>query len=189
MFLLMILMETVVMDRTGAMARAGIQAIPGQNERRTVGVYRAFVTKARKRPRLPERKKRPKRAIGAAEMRPETGDVSSAPPTALYRYSTPPSLQTPAPDHFDFETDFVPFEPLSNLRIGETLGSGCNGDVFEATFQGDSVAVKQFDLSKRFDSYMNEVLAYKKLAAAWGKHVPEPLFVSASKSSAPVMQS
>merc|ERR1712232_1088539 len=121
-------------------------------------------------------------AIEAAETRPETGDVFSAPPTALYRYTTPPSLQTPAPDHFDFETDFVDFEPLSSLRIGETLGSGCNGDVFEASFQGDSVAVKQFDLSKRFDSYMNEVLAYKKLVTAWGKHVPKPLFVSASKS-------
>jgi len=121
-------------------------------------------------------------AIEKVEKRPESEDVSSVLPTALYRYSTPPSIQTPAPVPFDFEADFVPFTPLSNLRFGKTLGSGSNGDVFEASFEGVGVAVKQFDLSKRFDSYMNEVLAYKFLRDAWDKHVPMPIFVSASKS-------
>ena len=52
----------------------------------------------------------------------------------------------------------------------------------EAAWNGRDVAVKQFDLSKRFDSYKNEVEAYKFLRNAWGVHVVEPFFVSASKS-------
>ena len=71
---------------------------------------------------------------------------------------------------------------MLDLQFSRRLGSGSNGDVLEAFWGGVPVAVKQFDLSKRSDSYKNEVMAYKFLRDAWSKHVPEPLFISASKS-------
>jgi hypothetical protein len=62
------------------------------------------------------------------------------------------------------------------------LGRGRNGDVFLSDFNGEAVAVKQFDLSKNFDSYKREVEGYKFLKEAWGDLVPEPKFIGASTS-------
>jgi hypothetical protein len=81
---------------------------------------------------------------------------------------------------YDFEDNFVLF--YDHIQIGEILGRGRNGDVFLSDFNGETVAVKQFDLSKNFDSYKREVEGYKFLKEAWGDLVPEPKFIDASRS-------
>jgi hypothetical protein len=83
---------------------------------------------------------------------------------------------------YDFEENFVPFYDPPNFQIGEVLGRGRNGDVFLSDFNGETVAVKQFDLSKNFDSYKREVEGYKFLKEVWGDLVPEPKFIGASRS-------
>jgi hypothetical protein len=83
---------------------------------------------------------------------------------------------------YDFEDDFVNFYDPDDFKIGQVLGRGRNGDVFLGDFGGESVAVKQFDLSKNFDSYQREVEGYKFLKDAWGELVPEPKFIGASRS-------
>jgi len=90
-------------------------------------------------------------------------------------------------DFVDFEEDFVDFYKPDAFKIGAILGTGRNGDVFESQFVTmggctEVVAVKQFDLSKNFDSYQKEVEAYKFLRNAWGELVPKPKFISASRS-------
>jgi len=68
------------------------------------------------------------------------------------------------------------------------MGVGRNGDVFESSYNGEEIAVKQFDLSKNFDSYKREVEAYVHLhngatgASAWGELVPTPKFIAQSPS-------
>ena len=89
---------------------------------------------------------------------------------------------------FDFEEGFVNPVDFQTLEIGQLLGVGRNGDVFESFFEGAKVAVKQFDLSKNFDSYKREVEAYMHLkngpngVSAWGKLVPTPKFIAQSPS-------
>ena len=83
---------------------------------------------------------------------------------------------------YDFELDFVDFVDESKFELGDDLGEGRNGIVYKTHWNGKDVAVKQFDLSKNFESYENEIKAYKYLKGAWGKHVPTPFFVSRSKS-------
>lgn len=85
-------------------------------------------------------------------------------------------------DLFDFEQDFVKQVDFRTLTIGKVLGRGRNGDVFESEYNGETVAVKQFDLSKNFDSYQKEVEAYVYLKDAWGELVPTPKFIAESPS-------
>jgi hypothetical protein len=90
-------------------------------------------------------------------------------------------------ERYDFEADFVTFYDPVEFKIGEVLGTGRNGDVFQSEFIHTSgfkeeVAVKQFDLFKNFDSHQREVEAYKYLKGAWGKLIPEPKFIGASRS-------
>jgi hypothetical protein len=104
--------------------------------------------------------------------------------TELTRLQTPSSnfVLSPACDHFDFEGSFVPFIDFSDIEVGDLLGTGRNGDVFETTCNGESVAVKQFDITKNSEAYENEVKAYKYLKSSWGVLVPIPKFVSTSPS-------
>jgi len=83
---------------------------------------------------------------------------------------------------FDFEVGFVQAIDFRELKIGQLLGVGKNGDVFASNFDGEEVAVKQFDLSKNFESYENEVKAYMHLEGAWGELVPTPKFIAQSPS-------
>jgi hypothetical protein len=85
-------------------------------------------------------------------------------------------------ERYDFEEGFVDFCDPTAFEIGHVLGRGRNGDVFSNDFQGEVVAVKQFDLSKNFDSYQREVEGYKFLQKAWGTFVPVPKFIGASRS-------
>jgi hypothetical protein len=69
--------------------------------------------------------------------------------TVLTRVQTPSSNFVLSPcDRFDFEGSFVPFIDFSDIVVGDLLGIGRNGDVFETTYKGESVAVKQFDITK-----------------------------------------
>jgi hypothetical protein len=85
-------------------------------------------------------------------------------------------------ERYDLEEGFVDFYDPTDFEIGGVLGCGRNGDVFSSDFRGEAVAVKQFDLSKNFDSYRREVEGYKFLKKAWGKLVPVPKFIGASRS-------
>jgi hypothetical protein len=85
-------------------------------------------------------------------------------------------------ERYNFEEGFVEFYDPPDFEIGTVLGRGRNGDVFSSKFQGEDVAVKQFDLSKNFDSYQREVEGYKFLRKAWGALVPVPKFIGASRS-------
>jgi len=98
---------------------------------------------------------------------------------------TPPDFSF---SRFDFEEGFVDPVDFQTLEIGQLLGVGRNGDVFESSYNGEKVAVKQFDLSKNFDSYKREVAAYMHLSkgptgvSAWGRLVPTPKFIAQSPS-------
>jgi hypothetical protein len=85
-------------------------------------------------------------------------------------------------ERYDFEEEFVDFYDPDDFEIGKVLGHGRNGDVFSSDYHGEAVAVKQFDLSKNFDSYRREVEGYKFLRKAWGELVPTPKFIGASRS-------
>ena len=43
--------------------------------------------------------------------------------------------------------------------MSNAIGKGSNGDVFETAYDGEKVAVKQFDLSKNFECYERELEA------------------------------
>ena len=96
----------------------------------------------------------------------------------LIRYETPNGLYHF--DEFEFERDFVPYVKYEDLKDKTYISEGRNGVVFSARINGEEYAVKQFDLSKNFTGYRQEILAYKHLRNAWGTLVPTPYFVSAS---------
>jgi hypothetical protein len=127
-----------------------------------------------------------KRGTGltAPKSRSITGDAQEVPVklTALARLETPPRCAMSTYEPFDFEDHFLPFIDFSGMRVGTLLGSGRNGDVFESTYEDKTVAVKQFDITKNFDSYKREVEGYKYLKSAWGDLVPTPIFISSSPS-------
>jgi hypothetical protein len=77
---------------------------------------------------------------------------------------------------------FLPFVPLSEFTILRPLGYGRNGTVFLAEWQGQKVALKQFDTVKSKGAFESELQAYQAVRPAWGRLVPTPLFVSVSWS-------
>jgi hypothetical protein len=81
---------------------------------------------------------------------------------------------------------FLPFVPFSEIGISTkvSLGSGRNGKVFQGQWGKEKVALKQFDVRRQdgLDAFQREILAYSRLADAWGKFVPTPLFWSESPS-------
>jgi hypothetical protein len=74
----------------------------------------------------------------------------------------------------------IPSVPFGSLSFGKSLGYGRNGCVLRADWQGQSVAVKQFDLGRPgvFARFRKEIAAYKKLKLAQGVLVPKALFLS-----------
>ena len=72
-----------------------------------------------------------------------------------------------------------------DLKIGAEIGFGRNGSVFRVQWKNKSFALKQFDLRKGgYDAFQREMAAYTRLQDAWGRLVPEPMFVSESPSGA-----
>jgi hypothetical protein len=78
---------------------------------------------------------------------PESAGPAEVIPRLLFRFNV---------ECFDFEEGFVDFYDPPDFKIGDVLGRGRNGDVFSGDFNGEAVAVKQFDLSKNFASYRRE---------------------------------
>ena len=75
--------------------------------------------------------------------------------------------------------------PFKDLKIGAEIGFGRNGSVFRVQWKNQSFALKQFDLRKGgYDAFHREMAAYTRLQDAWGRLVPEPVFVSESPSGA-----
>lgn len=100
------------------------------------------------------------------------------PPPPLERNQTPNALA------FDFEQSLAPFVTYDALRNKTFIAESRNGVVFSAEVAIDGeqgvYAVKQFDLSKNYEGYKQELEAYKHLQRAWGEVVPRPHFLSAS---------
>ncbi|KAL3917684.1 MAG: hypothetical protein SGILL_004597 [Bacillariaceae sp.] len=109
-------------------------------------------------------------------------DGREQPLQPLRRLETPVLGPRSCYELFDCDEGFVEFIDWSLLRVGARLGSGRNGDVFQALHKGEQIAIKQFDLNKNWASYEREVLAYKYLKKVWGKLVPTPKLISASPS-------
>jgi hypothetical protein len=66
-----------------------------------------------------------------------------------------------------------------DLEFGEKLGSGRNGSVFKVRWGGKSVPLKQFDVGRDGDEpFEKDICAYARTRKAWGKLVPESLFLS-----------
>ena len=82
--------------------------------------------------------------------------------------------------------EFLPWVPYSEIVIDTEvpLGSGRNGPVFQGQWGEVTVALKQFDVRSQvgLDAFQRETAAYSRLANAWGKFVPTPLFLSESPS-------
>jgi hypothetical protein len=76
----------------------------------------------------------------------------------------------------------IPFIKFDSLTDIEPLGWGRNGCTFKATWKGEKVAVKQFDLTKNALAYETELEAYNRLETDWGRLVPTPFFLSESSS-------
>lgn len=71
----------------------------------------------------------------------------------------------------------IPLVSVHEIERIRPLGEGSNGTVFLGVWQGQHVAIKQFDVSKSGGrNYEREIAAYVYLFSAWGCLVPKPLF-------------
>jgi hypothetical protein len=79
----------------------------------------------------------------------------------------------------------VPRVPVSSVQCVRAIGTGRQGTVHLAVWQGREVAVKMFDLDHGGEeAWEQEVSAYSHLREAWGELVPRPLFTSTSRTGA-----
>jgi hypothetical protein len=70
----------------------------------------------------------------------------------------------------------IPLVSVHEIKRIRPLGEGSNGTVFLGVWQGQHVAIKQFDVSKSGGpNYEREIAAYVHLFSAWGYLVPKPL--------------
>jgi hypothetical protein len=156
---------------------------PSNKQNTFVGKLRSKLSRAKRTNRSSSQKQSKKPCSKTTK---KTRNAVEGKECALVLHEPPPLHRVETPDHwphFKFENDFVPFIEFATLTVGDPLGSGRNGDVFEATLpSGESVAVKQFDMTKNFKSYEREVCAYKRLKNVWGELVPTPKLISASPS-------
>jgi hypothetical protein len=77
----------------------------------------------------------------------------------------------------------LPIVPYNDIAIGDVIGDGRNGSCFKVVWKSQEFAMKQFDIGKRGEvPYKKEIAAYMRLRDAWGKLVPQPMFLSESPS-------
>jgi hypothetical protein len=77
----------------------------------------------------------------------------------------------------------LPNIPYNDIAIGDVIGDGRNGSCFKVVWKGQAFAMKQFDMGKGGEApYKKEITAYMRLRDAWGKLVPQPMFLSESPS-------
>lgn len=73
----------------------------------------------------------------------------------------------------------LPFVDFYDLEFCGEVGFGRNGSVFKVIWEGQAVALKQFDIGRDGKvPYEQEIEAYARTERAWGNLVPEPLFLS-----------
>ena len=72
--------------------------------------------------------------------------------------------------------------PLKSVKFLGSLGYGRNGCVFRARWEGEEVAVKQFDLGRPggMDSFCKEIEGYELLRDEQGILIPKALFLTES---------
>jgi hypothetical protein len=77
----------------------------------------------------------------------------------------------------------LPQVSMDDIEIINVVGSGRNGCCFRVKWNGQELAMKQFDIGRDGDKYYaKEVTAYMLLRDVWGILVPRPVFVSESAS-------
>jgi hypothetical protein len=76
---------------------------------------------------------------------------------------------------------FIPYKSISFEKVA--LGYGRNGCVFRAQWEGETVAVKQFDLGRPgiYQRFWNELSAYDLMKDAQGEFIPKARFWSKSR--------
>ena len=74
----------------------------------------------------------------------------------------------------------IPHTDFAEFKMGPPLGFGRCGTTFEATYHGDTVAVKLFDTNKGngWEAFWREIATYNALQEAWGRLVPRPQFIA-----------
>jgi hypothetical protein len=77
----------------------------------------------------------------------------------------------------------LPIVSMDDIEIIDVIGSGRNGCCFRVNWNGQELAMKQFDIGRDgYDYYTKEILAYMLLRDVWGILVPRPIFLSESIS-------
>jgi hypothetical protein len=77
----------------------------------------------------------------------------------------------------------LPHVDVDDIEIVNVIGYGRNGGCFLVNWNGQQVAMKQFDIDRCGDEhYTTEIRAYMSLRDAWGILVPRPIFLSESAS-------
>lgn len=100
--------------------------------------------------------------------------------------STQGKLQSPSTEkrHKGENTSaatMIPKVSLDEIHVLGVLGTGRNGATFKVCWNGQEVAMKQFDVGRQGTvSFEKEVEAYTRLYKVWGVLVPRPVFVSTS---------
>jgi hypothetical protein len=74
----------------------------------------------------------------------------------------------------------IPSINYDDIVFGEPIGYGRNGSTYSATWNGETVAVKIFDLTKGsgWKDSLKEIQAYESLKGAWGVLIPTPKFLA-----------
>jgi hypothetical protein len=81
------------------------------------------------------------------------------------------------------ESSDIPHVAFDDVEILGVIGTGRNGAAFRVCWNGQQVAMKQFDVGKDGEEGFNKELgAYVKLQKVWGTLVPKPMFLSESIS-------
>ena len=121
----------------------------------------------------PEKLGGKKRARG-----PDSPRANSRQRTSSGRSSSSPLRQPSATTNFMTVT--IPTIRLCDFNMSSPIGFGRHGTTFRATWQGEIVAVKLFDSHKNNarEAFLREILAYKHLAAVWGRLIPIPKFTA-----------
>ena len=77
----------------------------------------------------------------------------------------------------------IPLVSVDDIDLIDVIGSGRNGAVFRARWEGKEVAMKQFDVGRDGTEWLDkEFAAYLKLKDVWGVLVPKPMFLAESVS-------
>jgi hypothetical protein len=81
------------------------------------------------------------------------------------------------------QREHLPYVAINKIEIIDVIGAGRNGCCFKVNWNGQIYAMKQFDIVRDGDScFKKELCAYLELKTAWGILVPQPIFLSESKS-------